>query len=352
MSSKQQQAGSALVTDIAKFIRRYIVVGDHELEVLSHFPLHTQQFSERCETPYTTPYLYIHSAQRGSGKTLLGFDILGTLVRNFQGVNNVTTATLFRLTESGCTLGIDEVDNLFNGTKANDDLVGCINTGYRRGGYVPRYDKNAEDEIRKFHTFGPKILVGIDNGLMKDTTRERCIPIHMHRATDSERKTVETFYSYRVEDEVEALNQRQYDWSFENSQNTRDYDPEVIESLSPRQWEIAMPLLQLARKTGREQQMREALTHIFTEQAQPENSPEMDMLFTLQEMMEGEKAIKSAEFLARLQSDPRFKNWTGKMLGTKLSPFGIKVKPVRFGSDVQRAIRAEDCVDAFSRYIG
>lgn len=342
-----------IVERIAGFQRSFVAISPEELLITSHYVLHTHQFSERCEQPYTTPYLYIHSAQKGSGKTLLGNDILGCLCRNFQAVNNVTPATLFRLTEARCTLAIDEVDILFDGTKSNDDLVSVLNTGYRKGGYVPRADSKAEDGVRRYSTFGPKILIGIDNGKMKDTTRERCIPIHMHRATDEERKTVQPFYHYKVEDEIESLNAEIYNWSFEHTKGMREYEPEVIESLSPRQWEIVMPLLQVARVTGYEAEMREAIEKVFEDQIAPENSVEIDMLVTLQTMFEANgDRIASADVLAELHKDNRFKGWNGKMLGGKLAPFGIKIKPLRLRGEVCRGIMLSDCVDAFERYLG
>lgn len=343
-----------LVQKISKFIRRFVVLPQDELTILSHYVLHTHQFSERCEQPYTTPYIYIHSAQKGSGKTLLGIDILGMLTRNFQGVNNVTPATLFRLTETRCTLGIDEVDMLFSGGRSNDDLVSIMNTGYRKGGYVPRYDSKAEGQVRHFSTFGPKILIGIDNGLMKDTTRDRCIPIHIDRATDAERATVERFYSYKVEDELDELMREIYAWSFNNTQGMRAYEPVEMTELSPRQWEICMPLLQVAKLTGYESEVRDALRSVFEEHARPENTAEMDMLTTIRDMFEEGDTDKlmSKDIIARLQGDPRFRSWNGKMLATRLAPFNIRVKPVRFPvHGPQRGITMEDCHDAFARYL-
>src|SRR5690349_3565226 len=126
---------------------------------------------------------------------------MGALCRNFEAVNNVTPAMLFRLTNMRATIAIDEVDMLFAGNRSDDDLVSVLNTGYRQGGYVPRADPKAEDGITRYHTFSPKILIGIDSGTMKDTTRDRCIPINMQRATEEERRTVQPFYSYKVEEE-------------------------------------------------------------------------------------------------------------------------------------------------------
>lgn len=353
MSSSRKTPVAPILATIREFISRYVVLPASELEVVSHYVLHTHQFSERCQAPYTTPYLFVNSAQKGSGKTTLGIDILGALCRNFESVTNVTPATLFRLTEMRATIGIDEVDMLFSGSRSDDDLVSVLNSGYRKGGYVPRADMKAEDGVRRYSTFAPKILIGIDSGTMKDTTRDRCIPINMRRATADERATVSPFYHYKVEDELEAIGQEIYDWSFANTVGMRDYEPTEIDGMSSRQWEVCAPLIQVARVTGREAEMREALSAIYAANIVSEDTPEMDMLTTMRDMFEenGDK-LRSADILARLQLDPRFKGWSGKMLAVRLAPFGIRVKAIRFSpSEVQRGVAKGECVDVFARYL-
>lgn len=347
-------AAPSILDKVKAFIRRYVVISDEQLEVCGHYVLLTHQFSERCQAPFTVPYLFVNSAQKGSGKTLLGIDLMGALCRNFEAVNNLTPATLFRLTAIRATIGIDEVDMLFSGNKSDNDLVSVLNTGYRQGGYVPRADPKAEDGVTRYSTFSPKILIGIDSGTMKDTTRDRCIPINMERATPDERKTVQPFYSYKVVEELAALAEEMWTWSFENTVGLRDYEPDPIDGLSPRQWEVSAPLVQVAKKTGREKELRKAIKTIFDSIVHTEDTPEMDMLMTLRDMFDenGDK-IRTADLLARLKEDPRFSHWTGKMLATKLAPFGIRVKPVRFSpSEVQRAVVKGECIHVFARYLG
>lgn len=355
MAGKTRKTPEPTVLDKVKtFIRRYVVLTDEQLEVCGHYVLLTHQFSERCQTPFTVPYLFINSAQKGSGKTLLGIDLMGALCRNFEAVNNLTPATLFRLTALRATIGIDEVDMLFSGNRSDDDLVSVLNTGYRQGGYVPRADPKEEDGVKRYSTFSPKILIGIDSGTMKDTTRDRCIPINMQRATEDERKTVQPFYSYKVTEELAELGQELWQWSLDNTVGLRDYEPEPIPGLTPRQWEVSAPLVQVARKTAREKELRQSLKTIFDSIVHSDDTPEMEMLMILRDLFseQGDK-VRSADVLARLQQeDPRFRHWTGKMLGTKLAPFGIRIKPVRFPDKVSRGILQGDCIHVFARYIG
>lgn len=352
MASKTPKAPT-LLDRVKSFIRRYIVLTDDQLEVCATYVLLTHQFSERCQTPFTVPYLFINSAQKGSGKTLLGIDLMGALCRNFEAVNNLTPATLFRLTALRATIGIDEVDMLFSGNRSDDDLVSVLNTGYRNGGYVPRADSKEPDGVKRYPTFSPKILIGIDSGTMKDTTRDRCIPINMQRATDEERQTVQPFYSYKVTEELADLSTEMWQWSLDNTLGLRDYEPEPIPGLSPRQWEVSAPLIQVARKAGSEKVLRTALKRIFDSIIQTDDTPEVTMLMTLRDMFDenGDK-VRSSELLSRLQADdPRFNSWSGKMLGTKLAPFGIRIKPVRFPDKVSRGIVEGDCIHVFARYL-
>jgi len=341
-----------LVAEIMELISRYVTLPREELLICAHYVLHTHQFSERCQNPVITPYLYVFSAEKRSGKTRLGIEILGCLCRNFEGVNNITSATMFRLASTRCTLAIDEVDTYFTGTKSNDDTVGTMNTGYRLGGYVPRFDPK-KGEIVQFSTFCPKIFVGIDNGLMKDTTRDRCIPIHMHRQTQEESAKTQPFYHYRIENELADLNGRIYDWSLENTEGMRDYDPEPIPSIADndRQVEVSVPLLQVAKKTGYEKEMREAIAKVFEENAVPENTPETDMLLMIQELFDdmGER-VSSEAMLLKVQEDERFRSMTKGTLNRKLQTFGIKSKTIRFPTGPARGYERSMFLDAWERY--
>jgi len=352
MAAKATPKKSPLIGEIAAFLTRYVTLPKEEALICAHYVLHTHQFSERCENPVTTPYLYVFSAEKRSGKSRC-MEVLGCLCRNFESVNNITSATMFRLAATRCTLAIDEVDTYFTGTKANDDTVGTMNTGYRMGGYVPRYDAKS-GEVIQFSTFCPKIFVGIDNGLMKDTTRDRCIPIHMHRQTQEESAKVQPFYHYRIEDELAELNGRIYDWSLENTKGMRDYDPEPIPSIADndRAVEVSVPLLQVAKVTGYEKEMREAIAKVFEENAVPENTPETDMLLMIQELFDdlGTERVTTEAILVKVQEDDRFRSLTKGTLNRKLQTFGIRSKTIRFPAGPMRGYERSMFLDAWNRY--
>lgn len=335
---------------IKNFISRYVVMGADELTVTTAHVLHSWQFSESCQAPNTTPYLYIHSAQKGSGKTLLGIDIMDLLARNPMATLAITSSALFRIVEDvQPTLLIDEVDAIFSGSR-HEELRSVINAGYRRGARVPRVQGG---EVQMFSPYCPKVMVGIDNGMLPDTIRDRCIPIHMNRATNAESANVQPFYHYEIEDEVEVLVEQIHGWSVQNTMKIHSYKPQLIPNLTPRQWEICMPLLQVAHAVGNEKTLRKALANILTA-TEERTTPEQDMLRIIRELfnISGKRQHTTNEILHRLTKDPRFAGLTGKGLSTKLAPFGIKSGGIRLSpTETQRGYKRSTFEDAWSRYL-
>lgn len=340
-----------IITDIESFISRYVHLGESELRVVSAWVLHTWQFSEQCPAPNTTPYLYIHSAQKGSGKTLLGIDVLETLTRNPLQTLNLTGPSLFRIIEQmRPTMLIDEVDAIWSGAK-NEELRSVLNAGYRRGGKVPRVVPGGE--VQMFSVFGPKALVGIDNSMLPDTVRDRCIPIHMHRAIDDERVSIQPFYHYEIEDEVAVLADRLHGWAAEHGVAIRDYRPDVMANLSPRQWEICMPLLAVAHAAGREDDVRAALAAIFGGEIE-RRSPEQDLLTMIRDTFDNPTPtdrVTTAEILEVIKVDPRFAGYNGQKLGRVLAPFGAAPTTIRIGNQVAKGYHRAVFLDAWERYL-
>lgn len=338
-----------IVGKIESFIRRYVVIPPAELRVIAVWVLHTWQFSEQCPTPNVTPYLYIHSAQKGSGKTLLGIDILDVLTRNPILATSITPAALFRLIEQlKPTMLVDEVDTIYNGSK-NEELRGVLNAGYRRGAKIPRVQGQ---EVIMFSPFAPKALIGIDNAMMPDTIRDRCIPIKMRRANAEERQTVEPFYHYEIEDEVAALQTELHVWSLQHGRAVQGNRPKVSPTLSPRQWEITMSLLQVAHAAGCERTTREAVESLFGEVIE-RRSVEQDMLDMIRELYETEDTdrLSSREILTHLATDPRFSGMSGKGLAVKLDAFDVKGGVIRRGNQVDRGYLKSSFADAWERYL-
>lgn len=261
-------------TRTREFIRRYVILDDDCLDIVTVWAMGTWCFSPRATNPATYPYLYV-TAPKGSGKTVLGQDVLGCITRGHQSTVGATGPALFRMLalfddETGGiidlapTLALDEIDATYSGGK-DEDLRQVLNAGYKRGATVPR----AMGKVSiSYPVFCPKVLMGIDNGHLPDTVTDRSIRIDLHRADIAEMATIEPFYSFDVDDEAKELQAELANWAVDNSLVLREYRPESMfdtgELKSPRQWEIARSLVQLAKAIGNEKRIREALATVMT----------------------------------------------------------------------------------------
>jgi hypothetical protein len=98
-----------LLTEIARFLCRYVVLTSPQADALALFVAHTHAF----EAAEATPYIAITSAEKRSGKTRL-LEVLETLVARPWLTGRVTAAVLARKVDAECpTLLLDESDAAF-----------------------------------------------------------------------------------------------------------------------------------------------------------------------------------------------------------------------------------------------
>ena len=269
-TTKTAQTIAPEFTRTREFIRRYVVLDDDALDIVTVWTMGTWTFSPACTNPATYPYLYV-AAPKGSGKTVLGQDVIGSIARNPQNTVGITGPGVFRLIGSideetgevmnmSPTLTLDEIDATYSGAK-DEALRQMLNAGYKRGATVPRA---AGTTTINYPVFCPKVLMGIDNGHLPDTVLDRSIRIDLHRASREEMTTIEPFYSFDVEDEAAELSQSLSDWAKGISTVLREYRPAPIDGFAPRQWEIARTLVQLAYAIGNEDRIRQALASVMT----------------------------------------------------------------------------------------
>lgn len=321
-----------------EFVRRYVVLPDDQTDIVAVWIMGTWTFSPSCQSPATYPYLYVTGA-KGSGKTVLGQDVAGAICRNHRATVGMTGPGVFRIIGDWVvetneivpyfpTLALDEIDATFSGAK-DEALRQMLNAGYRRGAFVPRA---AGKTTINFPVYCPKLLMGIDNGHLPDTVTDRSIRIDMRRATPEQMATVQPFYIFDVEDEAAELSQLLSDWAKDHSAVLKDYRPEAIPDLSPRQWEIARTLVQLASVIGNEDHIRTALHRVMT--ANPDKPDGKVALyrsiFNLFMEVDSDR-ITSKQILERLAvDDVHVPGDTMKGLSAVLSEDGIGPDYIRF----------------------
>lgn len=332
----------AVFGEIQAFLDRFIVFADDaQRDAVTLWVMQTWSF----DAFYTTPYLYITSAEPGSGKTRV-LDTVKMLCRSPLMSANTTIAAMFRRIEvDRPTLLIDEVDAVFSGAK-NEELRGTLNSGYKQGGYLSRFTgKDVED----FSTFCPKLLAGLDNGAMPDTLSDRCIRIVLKRKKPGQQ--VERLIPRRVEPDAEALNAHIKSWAMTAMASLMDApEPEYIEELSDRAMEIAEPLLMIAGLMGKAYtaRTRTAMTALLAGR-QPRASEGIRVLTAARELFGFNQPnvdrIPSATLAENVGMTP-------KAVGVVLARYEIQPATIRFGGTAKaKGYYSRDFADAWERYL-
>jgi Toprim-like len=198
----EPERGQDVLDATARFLRRYVVLGEAELTAAALWVVHTHTF----DAAEATPYLAINSAEKESGKTRL-LETLELLVAKPWLTGRVTTAVLTRKVDrEEPTLLLDESDAAFGGEKEYAEVLrGVLNTGYRRGGKTSVAVPAGRDwDYRDLATFCPKAIAGI--GKLPDTVQSRSISITLKRKAAAEQ--VQRFRRKNVEAEAAPLRQR------------------------------------------------------------------------------------------------------------------------------------------------
>lgn len=329
------------ISALKDFMGRFLVFSDDShADIVALWILHTWAF----DAAYATPYLYVNSAEPQSGKTRT-LEICEMFARNAISNSNTSTAAMFRLIEDQQpTLFLDEVDTVFHGA-ANEELRGVLNSGYKSGGSVMRFDGK---EPVSFSTFCPKMLVGIDNGAMPDTLKDRCIPIVLKRKRTDQ--AVERFIPRKIEADAKELKSRLQKWASDNLDSIMAApDPKPIDGISDRSFEICEPLLILARVAGGaayDKTIRKQLLALLAGH-KPRASLGVRILQAAKDHFQTMNADKmsSAQLAQAVGVTP-------KKLGVELARYDITPSTLRFPSgDKLKGYVASDFADAWARYL-
>jgi hypothetical protein len=233
---------ATLLDDVCAFIRRFVVLDDHQAVAVTLWVAHTHVF----EAFGCTPYLSISSSEKRSGKTRL-LEVVELLVREPLPTANISDAALFRvIDERQPTLLVDEVDAIFGKRSQRDELRGMINAGYRRGATTHRMGGPNNTSLQTFSVYCPKAFAGIGNCL-PDTVADRAIPIRLKRRTRGEQ--IERFRLRAVEPVGHALRDRLGDWLERQHDYLAESRPALPDKLDDRAQDVWEPLLAVADLT-------------------------------------------------------------------------------------------------------
>lgn len=319
-----------VIDTISDYLNTYMVFTEPaHARLLALWVLHTWTFGDSFpERPYTTPYIYLNSLEPGSGKTTL-LNLLRPLALNTEKADNMTSSVLFRLIESiHPTMLIDEVDALFTGTKATEEMRGVVNSGYKVGGYIWRNAPGKDGpEPRKFDTYCPKIMAGLDNGHLPETVASRSIEIILEKAgsVNTEGQLVapdgttrETYYEFLAAQASEHVVREIQLFIAEWAARYSRYMPKPLPGMGPRQFELAFPLLQVAHAAGVDAEAAEWIKAAF-EHKPRRDTHEQAMLRSIHALFQesGAERMFSRDLFGPL-------GITGKKLATDLAKLGVQ----------------------------
>lgn len=344
------EATTPVIEQVRNFLTRFVAFPhEAQADVIALWVLHTWVF----DIAYNTPYLYVTSAGPQSGKTRT-IEAAELLCRNAISAASMTASAMFRaidptdktavaMEDLGFapapervkpTLFVDEADAVFTGS-TNEELRGVLNSGYKHNGATMR---TVGGDVERFSTFCPKLLAGIDNGHLPDTIADRSITILLRRKEAGE-LTIERFQLRKVEAEAKKITAAISEWAKETGRLTRlaDAEPDFIDGLSDRAFDIAEPLINIADEFGDEwgKRGRDSLTELLSGN-RVRDTPLTQVLRAATEWIKenGEDFIPSAT-LEKITGIP------SRRIGHLLKPYGAtsSVTTVRLPGGVKKNIR-------------
>lgn len=125
-----------------------------------------------------TPRIYITAPQPGVGKTKQA-TVAALLCPDSVEASSVSGPGLFReISARQPVVFLDEAENQWSpgGGRDKEIVTAVVNRGYEPDGFVIRSEGNA---AVRHSVYAAVAIVGVDNGLLPETTRSRAIPVRM-----------------------------------------------------------------------------------------------------------------------------------------------------------------------------
>jgi Protein of unknown function (DUF3631) len=348
-----------LLDEVREFIRRYVVLDAHPVDVLALQTAHTYAL----DAADVTPYINITSPEKRCGKTLL-LEVLSLLGSRSWFTSRVTAAVLIRkIAKETPTLYLDETDATFGGEKEYAEVLRqVLNMGFRRGGVASLCVKAGADfDLRDFPVFCPKILAGI--GELPDTLRDRSIRVELKRRAPGEH--VERFRRREAEKLAAPIRRRLEAWAVHAIPALSEARPDIPPELDDRaseSWEILLSIADAAGETWPERARRAALAMSLGD-GREDDSQGVRLLTDIRSVFEEKKAGKLAsktlaDALANMEESPwgdmdsKGKRLDQRTLARLLKPYRPPIRPhqIRIGEKTLKGYESIDFADAWKRY--
>jgi hypothetical protein len=353
----------SLLDELEAFIRRYVVVSDAQAAAITLWVAHTHTL----DATDTTPYLHITSAEAESGKSRL-IEILELLVpQPLTTAGSVTVAVIYRAIDAlSPTFLLDEADNMLADRTQKAELLGVINSGWRRGQQVLRIGGAQRDRLDSFSTFCAKAIAGLDRNLAP-TLASRCLRIEMRRRRPDEPCAL--LFVDEARAWSEPIREDLAGWAELAVDGLRAARPERL-GVRDRLEEGLRLLLAIAEAAGEEwdRRARAALLELAEVSGGESETHRVQLLRDIQEVFAGRDELPTADLLSglfALEESPWADWWADARPGEEPQPtrgaamklarilklFGVRSCKTGPEDSRRQGYRLEDFTDAFSRYL-
>ena len=302
------------------------------------------------------PKTCLSSPEKRCGKTTT-LEVMGALACRSLVASNLSPSVLFRSIDAWQpSLLIDEGDTFLN---SSDELRGVINSGHTRSAaFVLRTEENnGTREPVKFSTWAPMMIAMIKTP--PDTIRDRSIMIQLRRKLPGEQVARLPF---DLADDCQQIRQKCKRWADDNIDRLRRHKPDVPLLVNDRAMDNWLPLLSIAELISGEWPMLARNAMMRMEQVEDDSDSIGPMLLNdIQEAFNQKHTDRLfSDELVQLLIDMEERPWcewrhgkpiTKNSLARLLSPFQIKSRDLRLGSQVKKGYRLSYFADAFNRYL-
>ena len=346
---------AALLSAVCAFVRRYVVLSDHQVVAVTLWAAHTHAI----DAADCTPYLHVTAATKRAGKTRL-LEVLETIVHNPWRTDRVSAAVLVRKIDAEHpTLLLDESDAALN-TRSDysEALRGLLNSGYRRRGTSSVcVGHGAKTTCRDFSTFAAKAIAGI--GRLPDTVADRSIPIMLRRRMVSE--SVQRWRDRDGRAEAAPIADRLVRWAHSVLPWLRTARPALPDRLDDRAADVWEPLLAIAESAGEHWRIRARYAAESLHSAARDTDPVVELLTDIRAVLSTHhgEVIATSVLLDRLvdAEDRPWGEWrrghplTARGLACLLEPLGIHPDRCDTPTGRLRGYRRDAFRDAIARYL-
>jgi hypothetical protein len=341
-----------------KQIKPYVDVDPHYHTVITLWALHTFVY-EKFDY---TPRLVIISPIENCGKSAI-IDILEVLVASPKVMTSATAANVFRRTNEGKTILLEEFDNV----SVSKDLKSVLNDGYKIGRTIDRV-KGSESITYKI--FAPLAIATnlLENGKVPvpTPTMSRAIIIRIKRALPGIDIPFVNSNDLKLKFEFDALKQKAMLWAENVKLNLYPtMPPEFINRRDANQWRV---LFSIADALGRGDAVREVALKIIGDK---EENIKVKLLMDIRMIFNKydytyvtsdnltKDLIKAANNSETVYDWTEFQNsgLTKSRMSRMLSGFDAPTvssrlvsHSIRTPDGVKRGFNKEDFVDAWTRY--